>query len=154
MWAVELGTGSEIYCVEICCHWKKRQKKKKQWGSCVISLSVMQCRWHTGREGPARSVTAQRVHRVTPECPSSQQLQPSASTSSGASSSSQYLYITAGSMFLEVTHRDCTCTISKTPPFAPPTFCALGGFRFFFLNLFYCSAVKEFTNFSFTCQLL
>lgn len=152
VWAVELGTGSEIYWAEICYHLKKRKKSSKvavlfHWQWCNADDTP-------GREGPVRSVTAQHVHGVTWECPTSQQIQPSASTSSRASFSSQYLYRTAGSMFLEVTHRDCTCTISKTPPFAPPIFCALGGFRFFFLNLFYCSAVKAFTDFSFTCQLL
>lgn len=130
VWAVELGTGSEIYCTEICCHFKKRKKTSSE------AAALFHWQWCNagdtpGREGPARSVTAQHVHGVTRECPTSQQTQPSASMSARTSFSSQYLYITAGSMFLEVTHRDCTCTISKTPPFAPPIFCALGGFRLF-----------------------
>lgn len=69
-----------------------------------------------GREGPARSVTAWHVHGVSRAAPHQPTALTSAGTSSRASFSSQYLYVTAGSMFLEVTHSYCTCTISKTPP--------------------------------------
>lgn len=116
-------------------HWNLLSFKKKG-GKSSEAAALFHWQWCNagdtpGREGPACSVTAQHVHGVTQECPTSQQIQPSANTSSRASFSSQYLYITAGSMFLEVTHHDCTCTISKTPPFAPPIFCALEGFRLF-----------------------
>lgn len=44
---IELGTGSEIYCIEIPRPLRKK-KKKGQQGSCVISLAGreggMQCR--------------------------------------------------------------------------------------------------------------
>lgn len=100
---IELGTGSEIYCIEIPRPLRKKKKKR----------AARQLRYFTGREGregcsagdtpgregPARSVTVQRVRGVSPAALH----RPAASASAGASSwalfSSWYLYITAGSVF-------------------------------------------------------